>query len=44
MDTNAVVVVDLNKLKSPNDITCDDMETWRWGGNRKKWMLVDENV
>ena len=27
MDTNAVFVVDLTKLKSPNDITCDNMGT-----------------
>jgi len=43
MDTNATFVVDSNKLKSLNDITCDHMGTWRWGGSRKKWMLVDEN-
>ena len=43
MDTNATFVVDLNELNSPGDITCDDMGVWKWGGSRKKWMLVDEN-
>ena len=43
VDTNAAFVVDLNELNSPGDITCDDMGVWKWGGSRKKWMLVDEN-
>ena len=43
VDINAAFVVDMNKLKSPDDITCDDMGVWKWGGSRKKWMLADEN-
>jgi len=44
VDRNTAFVVDLNKLKSPKGITCDGMGTWRWGGSRKKWMLVDQKV
>ena len=42
VETNAVFVVDLNELSSPNDITCDDMGVWKWGGSRKRWLLVDD--
>jgi len=35
-------IVDLNKLTSSNDITCDDMGVWKWGGSRKRWVSVDE--
>ena len=41
VEINAVFVVDLNKLSSPNDITCDDMGVWKWGGSRKRWLSVD---
>ena len=40
--TNAVFVVDLNGLSFPNDITCDDMGVWKWGGSRKRWLSVDD--
>ena len=39
---NAVFVVDLNKLASPNDVLCDDMGVWTWGGSSKRWISVDE--
>lgn len=42
VETNAVFVVDLNKLTSPNDITCDNMGVWKWGGSRKRWLSVDD--
>lgn len=42
VEMNAVFVVDLNKLTSPNDITCDDMGVWKWGGSRKRWLSVDD--
>ena len=42
VEINATFVVDLNRLSSPNDITCDDMGVWKWGGSRKRWILVDE--
>ena len=31
VEMNAVFVVDLNKLTSPNDVLCDDMGVWTWG-------------
>jgi hypothetical protein len=39
---NAVFVVDLNKLASPNDVLCDDMGVWTWGGSSSRWISVDE--
>ena len=38
---NASFVVDLNRLKSPKDVLCDDMGTWKWNGSYHKWCLVD---
>ena len=42
VEVNAVFVVDLNKLASPNDVVCDDMGVWTWGGSSKRWISVDE--
>ena len=42
VEINAVFVIDLNKLASPNDVLCDDMGVWIWGGSSKRWILVDE--
>ena len=42
VEINASFIVDLKRLSSPNDITCDDMGVWKWGGSRKHWILVDE--
>ena len=42
VEVNAVFVIDLNKLSSPNDVTCDDMGVWTWGGSKKRWMSVDD--
>lgn len=42
VEVNAVFVVDLNKLASPNDVLCDDMGVWTWGGSSRRWILVDE--
>ena len=42
VEVNAVFVVDLNKLSSPNDVLCDDMGVWKWSGSSKRWVLVDE--
>ena len=42
VEINAAFIVDLNRLNSPNDITCDDMGIWKWGGSRKHWISVDE--
>lgn len=43
IEANAVFVVDLNKLSSPNDVTCDDMGVWNWGGSKKRWVSVDDD-
>ena len=42
VEMNAVFVIDLNKLASPNDVLCDDMGVWTWGGSSKRWISVDE--
>ena len=42
VEVNALFVVDLNRLSSPNDIICDDMGVWKWSGSNKRWVLVDE--
>ena len=42
VEGNAAFIVDLNKLSSSNDVTCDDMGVWKWGGSRKRWVSVDE--
>ena len=43
VEVNAAFVVDLNKLSSPNDVTCDDMGVWIWGGSKKRWVSVDDD-
>ena len=43
VEVNAVFVIDLNKLSSPNDVTCDDMGVWTWGGSKKRWVSVDDD-
>ena len=35
IEGNAAFIVDLSKLSSSNDVTCDDMGVWKWGGSRK---------
>ena len=42
VEVNALFVVDLNQLSSPNDIICDDMGVWKWSGSSKRWVLVDD--
>ena len=42
VEVNAVFIVDLNKLASPNDVVCDDMGVRTWGGSSKRWISVDE--
>ena len=43
VEVNAVFVIDLNKLSSPNDVTCDDMGVWTWGGSKKRWVSVEDD-
>lgn len=43
VEIDAVFVIDLNKLSSPNDVTCDDMGVWTWGGSKKRWVLVEDD-
>ena len=43
VEINAVFIVDLNKLASPNDVLCDDMGVWTWGGSSKRWISVDSD-
>ena len=43
VEVNAVFVVDLNKLSSPNNVTCDDMGVWTWGGSKKRWVSVEDD-
>lgn len=42
VEINSVFVLDLNKLKSPSDVICDDMGVWKWGGSCRRWLAVDE--
>ena len=42
MEVNALFVVDLNQLSSPNDVICNDMGAWKWSFHSKRWVLVDE--
>lgn len=42
VEMNAVFVVNLNKLASPNDVLYDGMGVWTWGGSSKRWISVDE--
>ena len=42
VEMNAAFVVNLNKLSAPNDILCDDMGVWTWGGSNKRWISVDD--
>lgn len=39
---NSIFLVDVTKLRSPCDILCADMGTWKWGGSYQKWLSVDE--
>jgi len=32
VDKNALIIVDLEKIKDPKDVTCDDMGSWRLNG------------
>lgn len=43
VEVNAVFVIDLNKLSSPSDVTCDDMGVWTWGGSKKRWVSVEDD-
>ena len=43
VEVNAVFVIDLNKLSSPNDVACDDMGVWTWGGSKKRWVSVEDD-
>lgn len=38
VDKNALFVVDLEKLKDPKDITCDDMGSWRSNGTHPVYL------
>ena len=42
VEVNAVFVVDINKLVSPNDVLCDDMGVWTWLESSKRQIVVDE--
>ena len=42
VNCNSVFLVDVTKLRSPRDILCDDMGTWKWGGSYRKWLSADE--
>ena len=41
VDKNCVFVIDLEKLRDPKDISCDDMGSWRANGTRPSYILVD---
>ena len=43
VESNCVFILDLNKLSSPNDVTCDDMGVWTWGGSKKRWVSVEDD-
>lgn len=43
VEFNAVFIIDLNSLSSPNDVTCDDMGVWNWGGSKKRWVSVEDD-
>ena len=38
--SNAVFIVDLSKLEAAKDILCDDMGSWKWSGNFRRWCSV----
>ena len=42
VEINSVFVLDLTRLSSPSDVTCDDMGVWKWGGSSRRWLTVDE--
>ena len=42
VDCNSVFLVDMTKLRSPRDIVCDDMGSWKWGGSYRMWLSLDE--
>ena len=39
VDKNSVFVVDLEKLRNPKDITCDDMGSWRLNGTHPSYLI-----
>ena len=41
VDKNCVFVIDLEKLRDPKDISCDDMGSWRANGTHPSYILVD---
>jgi len=43
VSTNAVFIVDINRLENPKDISCDDMGVWVWVGSYKRWCTIDED-
>ena len=42
VEVNALLVVDLNQLSSPNDVICNDMGALKWSGSSKRWVLVQQ--
>ena len=42
VESNAVFIVDLGKLKSMKDLYCDDMGSWQYNGVYHTWLEVDE--
>lgn len=42
VEHNVIFIVDLSYLKSPKDITCDDMGSWRCNGVYHSWLKVDD--
>ena len=43
ISSNALFIVDLNRLESPKDIYCDDMGSWTWVGSYKRWCTIDDD-
>jgi len=40
---DSVFIVDLQQLKHPSDVLCNDMGTWVCNGCRRTWITVDED-
>ena len=40
MNKNALFVVDLEKLRDPKDITCDDMGSWCSNGTHPVYLTI----
>ena len=43
VNKNALFVVDLEKLRDPKDVTCDDMGSWRSNGTHPVYLTKNQS-